>query len=95
MLLKEHQFRFSPEAEATLFRVEELVVSIVGSPDRFRLKLPASSWADARTLYGASCHEAAEKAANFLFLESCRSEPDLVTRAMRESPSLESRNPRN
>jgi hypothetical protein len=42
MLLKEHQFRLSPEAEATLFRVEELVVGIAGSPDRFRLKLPAS-----------------------------------------------------
>ena len=66
MLLREHRFKFFAGAEEHAFRVDELVAGMAGWPDRFRLRLPASSRSEAKTFYGASCEEVAEKAADFV-----------------------------
>jgi hypothetical protein len=68
MLLKEHRFRFLLGTETKFLTIEELVVGVTGWPSRFRLKLAASSRSEARSFYGASCYEAAEKAARFYSL---------------------------
>jgi hypothetical protein len=66
MLLREHRFKFFARNKEYVFRVDELVAGIAAWPDRFRLQLPASLGAEARTFYGATCEEAAEKAADFV-----------------------------
>jgi hypothetical protein len=66
MLIKEHRFTFLGAADVYLFRVEELIEGLAFWPSRFRLKLPASTHWEARTIYGSSCNEVAQKAANSL-----------------------------
>ena len=66
MLLKEHRFKFIAGTETLLFRIEELVKGPTMWPHRFKLTLPASFHSEARTFYGKSCYEVAEKAANFI-----------------------------
>jgi hypothetical protein len=73
MLLKEYQFQLFAGAETHLFTIDELVAGLAGWPDRFRLKLPASSSSEAKSFYGASCYDAAEKAAHFLASNSGQS----------------------
>jgi hypothetical protein len=67
-LVKEHSFKFAVGAETHLFLVEELVAKLSSWPARFRLRLDASSRTEAKTFYGASCYEVAEKAADFVSL---------------------------
>jgi hypothetical protein len=66
MLLKEHRFRFVAGTETLLFRIEELVKGPAGWPHKFKLTLPDSLDSEAKTFYGRSCYEVAEKAANFI-----------------------------
>jgi hypothetical protein len=66
MLLREHRFKFFARNEEYVFRVDELVAGIAAWPNRFRLRLPASARAVAKTFYGPSCEEVAEKAADFV-----------------------------
>jgi hypothetical protein len=67
-LVKEHSFKFAAGADTYLFVVEELVATLPSWPARFRLRLDASSRSEAKTFYGASCYEVAEKAADFVAL---------------------------
>ncbi|HKN76178.1 MAG TPA: hypothetical protein VJW94_13455 [Candidatus Acidoferrum sp.] len=67
-LVKEHHFKFTVGAETHLFLVEELVAKLSNWPARFRLRLDAFHGSEAKTFYGASCYEVAEKAADFLAL---------------------------
>jgi hypothetical protein len=67
-LVREHSFKFAAGAETHLFLVEELVATLPSWPARFRLRLDASCRSEAKTFYGASCYEVAEKAAEFVAL---------------------------
>jgi hypothetical protein len=62
MLLKEHRFTVFVGAEIHLFKVEELVEGAAFWPNRFRLKLPATSRSEAKTIYGAECDQVAQAA---------------------------------
>ena len=66
MLLKEHRYTFFAGAEVHLFRIEELVRGMAVWPHRFRLRLLASSGSEVKTIYGASCYEVAQKAADLV-----------------------------
>lgn len=66
MLLKEHRFTFFAAGEIHLLRIEEMVSGLAIWPQKFRLKLPASAHSQARTIYGSSCNEVAQKAADVL-----------------------------
>jgi hypothetical protein len=66
MLLKEHRFKFIAGVSIHLFIIEEMVTGLAMWPQRFRLKLPASSCSEAKTFYGDSCDEVAEKASGFM-----------------------------
>jgi hypothetical protein len=83
MLLKEHRFKFVAGVCTHVFNIEEMVSGMAVWPHKFRLKIPASSNCEARTLYGKSCDEVAEKAAEFMAHNSGRrkeSSGNLVTR---------------
>jgi hypothetical protein len=67
-LVKEHSFKFTVGSETHLFLVEELVAKLSSWPERFRLRLDASSRSEAKTFYGENCYQVAEKAADFLTL---------------------------
>jgi hypothetical protein len=79
MLLKEHRFKFFAGTETHLFTIEELVTGLAGWADRFRIRLAASSGSEARTFYGASCYETAEKAAAFIASTSGKPGIDIAT----------------
>jgi hypothetical protein len=66
MLLREHRFTFLAGTETYLFRIEELVRGLSAWPHRFRLRLPAGAGSEAKTIYGASCYEVAEKGADLI-----------------------------
>jgi hypothetical protein len=66
MLFREHRFKFFAGAETHLFTIEELVSGLAVWPHSFRLRLPATSRFEAKTFYGASCYEAAKKAADYI-----------------------------
>jgi hypothetical protein len=66
MLLKEHRFKCIAGTETYLFKIEELVRGLAIWPHRFRLRVAASPRWEAKTFYGASCYEVAEKAADFI-----------------------------
>ena len=83
MLLKEHRFRFVAGTETLLFRIEELVKGPTTWPHRFKLTLPASFHSEAKTFYGQSCYEVAEKAANFIDRKATNSE---TVRSAHSSP---------
>ena len=86
MLLKEHRFKFFAGAETHLFRIEELVTGPAVWPHRFRLTLPASSRSEAKTFYGATCYEAAEKAAEFIACNSGQSGTDTAIHSPQGPP---------
>ena len=87
MLLKEYRFRCTAGAETHLFTIEEWVKGLPVWPRRFRVRLPASSRNQAKTFYGATCCEAAEKAANFLAGKSDQSETSKATHLPQRSPA--------
>lgn len=66
MLLKEHRYTFFAGTEVHLFRIEELVRGMALWPHRYRLRLPAFSGSEVKTIYGASCYEVAQKAADLI-----------------------------
>jgi len=68
MLLREHRFTFFACTEIHLLRVEELVRGMTVWPHRYRLRLPASPGSEEKTIYGASCYEVAQKAAELILL---------------------------
>jgi len=70
MLLKEHRYTFFAGTEVHLFRIEELVRGMAVWPHRYRLRLPASSGEESKTIYGASCYEVAQKAADLIGAKS-------------------------
>lgn len=65
MLLKEHRFKFCVGVETYLLTVEELVGGLALWPERFRIRA-LSATCEAKTFYGATCDEAARKAAEFI-----------------------------
>jgi hypothetical protein len=65
MLLREHRFKFVA-GTTHIFTIEEIVRGMAVWPHKFRLRLPASSNSEAKTFYGTSCYEVAEKAAEFM-----------------------------
>jgi len=79
MLLKEHRFKFFLGVETYLFTIEELVTGLAGWPDRFRIKLAASKGSEAKTFYGPSCYDVAEKAARYIVINSPHSALGLAT----------------
>jgi hypothetical protein len=87
VLLKEYQFRCIVGVETHLFTIEEWVKGLAVWPRRFRVRLPASSRSEAKTFFGATCHEAAEKAANFLAGKSDKSETARATHLSQRSPT--------
>jgi hypothetical protein len=89
MLLKEHRFTCFAGAEIHMFTVEELVGGLAFWPQRFRLKLPANSRSEAKTIYGADCEEVAQAAADVLAGEAGWEERGKVQRmapAVAEAP---------
>lgn len=62
MLLKKHRFTVLVGFEFHLLTVEELVGGLAFWPQRFRLKLPATSYSAAKTIYGADCDQVAQAA---------------------------------
>jgi hypothetical protein len=86
MLLKEHRFKFFAGNETHLFTIEELVAGLAGWPHKFRLRLPASPRSEAKTFYGASCTEAADKAAKFITQILGRSETREATQSSQGPP---------
>jgi hypothetical protein len=70
MLLREHRFTFFAGTEVHLFRVEELVRGMTVWPHRFRLRVPGSSGSLTKTIYGASCYEVAQRAADVISSDS-------------------------
>ena len=70
MLLREHRFTFFAGTEVHLFRVEELVRGMTVWPHRFRLRLPAAAGSEVKTIYGASCYEVAQQAADLIAAET-------------------------
>ncbi len=87
MLLKEHRFKFCAATETHLFTIDELVSGRAGWPERFRLKLPASSGSEAKTFYGATCDDAAKKAARFIASKSDQSGTAASTLLPQGSPA--------
>jgi len=90
MLLKEHRFKVVAGTETHLFTVEELVTGLAGWADKFRLRLPATSSSEARTFYGASCYETAEKAAAFLAKNVATDWSQRPSDSRRQTPAEES-----
>ena len=74
MLLREHRFRLIVGTETHLLKIEEMVKGLALWPNKFRLRVPASSRWEAKTFYGASCYEAAEMAAEFMAAAAGRAE---------------------
>ena len=66
MSIQEHRFTVVAGGQTLSIIIEEFVGGRTGWPAKFRSKLPASCHSSAATFYGATCHEAAEKAAKFL-----------------------------
>ena len=73
MLLREHRFKFVA-GTTHMFTIEEMVRGMAVWPHKFRLRIPASSNSEAKTFYGTSCYEVAEKAAEFMAQNSNRSQ---------------------
>jgi|HubBroStandDraft_6_1064221.scaffolds.fasta_scaffold39889_3 hypothetical protein len=94
MLLREHRFKFFVGAEDYVFRVEELVTGTSSWPDRCRLRLPASARTEAKTFYGASCVEVAEKAAGFIASHSGRLGKNTATHLSQGPPASPHQPPR-
>jgi hypothetical protein len=65
-LVKEHSFAFTVGSETHLFVVEELIAKLLSWPARFRLRLDAAAGSESKTIYGVSCYEVAEKAADLV-----------------------------
>jgi hypothetical protein len=63
-----------------MFTIEELVGGLAFWPQRFRLKLPASSRCEAKTIYGADCEKVAQEAADVLAGEADWEEKGKVKR---------------
>jgi hypothetical protein len=87
VLFKEHLFKYGGGAETHLFTIEEWVRGLAVWPRRFRIRLPASPSCEAKTFYGATCYEAAEKAATFLAGKSNQSETGRASHLSRRSPA--------
>ena len=85
-LVKEHIFKFTVGDETHSFLVEELVAKLSSWPERFRLRLGASSRSEAKTFYGENCYQVAEKAADFLAL-GCSSAGTIKTTYSQLNPS--------
>lgn len=66
MLLKEHRYLVQIGSHTQIFSVHELISGNAGWGDRFRLQIPADSHGEARTVYGASAGEVAEKGLGIL-----------------------------
>jgi hypothetical protein len=94
MLLREHRFKFFARNEEYVFRVDELVAGIAAWPNRFRLRLPASPRAVAKTFYGASCEEVAEKAADFVASYSGQVEKNTAAQSSQGPPAPPRQAPR-
>jgi hypothetical protein len=94
MLLREHRFKFFARNEEYIFKVDELVAGIAAWPYRFRLQLPGSTRAEAKTFYGPSCEEVAEKAADFVASCSGQSEKNTAAQSSQGPPSLPRQAPR-
>jgi hypothetical protein len=87
MLFREHRFKFLAGADTHLFTIEELVTGLAVWPHSFRLRLPASSRLEAKTFYGASCYETAEKAAEYITRNSGPSGMDRATHLSQGPPA--------
>jgi hypothetical protein len=87
MLLREHRFKFFAGAEEYVFRVDELIAGVTSWPDRCRLRLPASACIEAKTFYGASCEEVAEKAAGFVASRSGQLGKNTATHSSQGPPT--------
>ena len=88
MLMKEHRYLFSAGSTTHIFRIEELVRGLELWPHRFRMKLSASLQWEAQTFYGASCREAAERAADFLAMRLGQHGPSSTNRKSIRPPAI-------
>jgi hypothetical protein len=66
MLLKEHRYVVHIGSNTHFLNVHELISGLAGWADRFRLQIPADSYGEAMTIYGASHEEVAKRAVDFL-----------------------------
>jgi len=66
MLLKEHRYVVHVGSHTHILSIHELVSGVAGWADRFRLQIPADSYGEAMTIYGASHEEVAKTALDFL-----------------------------
>jgi len=87
LLLREHRFKFVAGIQTHVFTIDELVSGIAVWPNKFRLKVPASSNSEAKTFYGPSCYEVAEKAAQFMGQNTHQSVADRTTYSSQGSPA--------
>ena len=86
-LVKVHSFTFTVGAETHLFLVEEVVAKLSSWPARFRLTLAASAHSEAKTFYGSSCYEVAEKAADFIALGGGMASPRRSKHSLANPPA--------
>lgn len=66
MLLKEYRYVVQIGSHTQVLSIHELISGLAGWGDRFRLQIPADSYGEAKTIYGASAQEVAEMALEFL-----------------------------
>jgi hypothetical protein len=66
MLLNEHLYFVHIGSHTHILSVHELISGVASWADRFRLQIPADSYGEATTIYGASHEEVAMTAMDFL-----------------------------
>lgn len=65
-LVKEHRYIAYTHVDTLVLRIEEFVSGPVRWPDQYRLKMPATADRPAKTFYGSTSHEVAEKGGQFI-----------------------------
>lgn len=66
MLIKEERYMFYLGMEQQVLRVKELISGSEQWPERFRALLATSRTREAKTIYGSTAREAAERAVVYL-----------------------------
>lgn len=73
VLLRHHRYEVQIGEASHVLRVEELVSGSAVWAGKFRARLPATSTAEAKTVYGPTADVVAHQAAEFLSRESSTS----------------------
>jgi hypothetical protein len=77
-LIKEERYICYLDLEPHVLRIEELIIGSEQWPERFRIRLAASHSREAKTIYGSTAAEAAERAAAYLSISAVPMLQDLL-----------------